>query len=564
MKFKLIKDNPLVVVFFLFLSVLFIKCLIFISFLLNNSYHIEGWKTLIMYIGVCGIISSFVFLFKWKWWMVIVSAFLDIWLIGNLIYWRSYNDLLSVYSIEAAGNMSGYWSSVFVFLEWKDAVFLLFTISLVLIIVFLPIKNRIISRKNMLFFLVCLSLSILCTFPQTKKIEKTSNMWHPLMIGYARDFWLPNTYHCTHFSPITYFFLQIRVLLSVSKEENIPKIDRYDINPFLAKMSKTIRGNEYLNLIIVLFESLETWVVNSEINNQQITPNLTNKLLSSQHCLFTDKVTDQTRNAKSMDGQFILNTGLLPISQGVTSKRYLNNYYFSIQKALQNHTKNSFLNNRGDTWNERQMALNLGYDTIFVYNDNNGYDFISCKRMTDNIPKKPHILQIVTICSHAPFEIFADSSSLITPKDMPKDMANYIKSVNYTDNALGLIFDSVNLDSTIIVVTGDHIIFHAEKRELFKKFCYKTDIDIPVEKAFVPLIIYSPEIKESVLVTDTVFQMDIYPTLLHLLHLEDYIWQGFGINLLDHDAKRKIAPDEASRLSDAIIRNDYLRTIVGL
>jgi phosphoglycerol transferase MdoB-like AlkP superfamily enzyme len=82
-----------------------------------------------------------------------------------------------------------------------------------------------------------------------------------------------------------------------------------------------------------------------------------------------------------------------------------------------------------------------------------------------------------------------------------------------------------------------------------------------VEKEFVPLIIYAPEIEKNMVVTDTTYQMDIYPTLLHLLHQENYMWQGFGINLLDSNAKRKITPEKALQLSDAIIQNDYFKTI---
>jgi phosphoglycerol transferase MdoB-like AlkP superfamily enzyme len=202
------------------------------------------------------------------------------------------------------------------------------------------------------------------------------------------------------------------------------------------------------------------------------------------------------------------------------------------------------------------MSKMYSYELSFV---NNISDYIMCKRVSENIPNKPYISQVVTLASHSPFTTFADSSSLILPKDMPADMANYIKSVNYTDNALGLLFDKFKNDSTIIMITGDHTIFHEEKRNEFKQYCSKNSFDIPVEKCFVPLIIYAPEINDKIVVTDTVYQMDIYPTLLHLLHQENYIWQGFGINLLNPNAKRKITAEEALKLSDAIIRNDYFR-----
>jgi hypothetical protein len=51
--------------------------------------------------------------------------------------------------------------------------------------------------------------------------------------------------------------------------------------------------------------------------------------------------------------------------------------------------------------------------------------------------------------------------------------------------------------------------------------------------------------------------MDIYPTCLSLLGVSDYRWKGFGINLLDKNAKRLISEKEAFVLSDKLIRNNY-------
>ena len=558
--FKLINKNPVWFLFLFFFLVLFIKCVAFIYIAAFDSSGWDDWAEplliyqILMYIGVCGMISSFVFILRWRWLIVIGSVFLDVWLMGNLIYWRSYHDMLSVYSLEAAGNMSGYWSSIFVFLEWKDALFLLLTILLAAVIIYLP-KTRCKLWTNIIYFLVCFFLSTLCVYPHAKSMKRITGFSHPLNSKYATDNWFPNIYYCEQYTPITYFLLHLRVLVSISNEIK-PLINIEDIEPFLSKNDDMDHRENY-NLLIVLFESMETWVVHSEINNQPIMPNL-NKLLSSQHCLFADKVTDQTLYGKSMDGQQILNTGLLPVYRGVTTNRYWSNFYFSITNALQNYTKNSYIEHDGTCWNEFQTAMSYGYDTVAI---NMESDLFISKDVIKNMPKKPYVIQVVTGGSHSPFTNFNDSSLFVTPTDMPKDMANYIKSVNYTDHALGLLFDNISLDSTIVIVTGDHTIFYDDKREMFQQYCNKNNIDIPVEKAFVPLIIHSPDIKERALVADTVYQMDIYPTLLPLLHREDYIWQGFGINLLDKGAKRKITPDEALRLSDAIIRNDFFRTI---
>ena len=87
-------------------------------------------------------------------------------------------------------------------------------------------------------------------------------------------------------------------------------------------------------------------------------------------------------------------------------------------------------------------------------------------------------------------------------------------------------------------------------------------MELSVEEAYCPLIVYSPKINGNINITDIAYQMDIYPTILHLIGCEDYYWKGFGVNLLDSVARknRPITEDEAFELSDKIIRADYFRT----
>jgi len=550
------KEHQVFVLFVVFTLVLFIKCATFIQFTKYFPLNIfREWKTYAMYIGVCGLISSFVFLTKWQWWIIIVSVILDIWLVGNLIYWRNYNDLLSVYSLEAFGNMHSIWDSVFIFLHWNDIVFPLLTLLLVIILVYFSL-NLFLKKKKIFLALFCFIFFLICTLPQVKM--KTKEYGTNLFSIKIMESWSEYYNYCRSFTPITYLLLQIKILLFES-DLGRPTIYCSDLEPFIVsnKNDTTINIKDNLNLVFVIFESLETAVINSEILNQQITPNI-NKLLDSPNSLFADKVIDQTRSGKSIDGQFIINTGLLPIFNGTICYRYQYNYYYSVANSLQGYIKQMTIVDDGNLWNQNAMTKSLGYDSLFA---NNNSDYKMGLQITQNMPDAPYLIQVITLASHVPFKEFADSSTLIVPKDMPNDLANYIKSVNYTDYSLGLIFDNINIDSTIIVITADHLVFHKEKRDQFIQYCEKYNLNIPLEKPFVPLIIYSPEIKEKIIVNEVVYQMDIYPTLLHLLGRENYFWQGFGINLLDSTSKRKISPDEALRLSDAIIRNDFFRKI---
>ena len=62
--------------------------------------------------------------------------------------------------------------------------------------------------------------------------------------------------------------------------------------------------------------------------------------------------------------------------------------------------------------------------------------------------------------------------------------------------------------------------------------------------------------------SETSYQMDAYPTILHLIGCEDYYWKGFGVNLLDSIARnnRPITEQEAFILSDKIIRANWFES----
>ena len=149
---------------------------------------------------------------------------------------------------------------------------------------------------------------------------------------------------------------------------------------------------------------------------------------------------------------------------------------------------------------------------------------------------------------------------------MPNIMSAYLNCLAYTDSCIGTLLDAIQNSplaaNTTIVISGDHTIFRSQDAEM-DRFAKANNIPMRTGHTFTPLIIYSPEIEGNIQVTDTCYQMDIFPTILHLIGAEDYYWHGFGVNLLDSAARnnRPCTEQEAYRLSDLIIRSDYFRNM---
>ena len=99
----------------------------------------------------------------------------------------------------------------------------------------------------------------------------------------------------------------------------------------------------------------------------------------------------------------------------------------------------------------------------------------------------------------------------------------------------------------------------------YKDYLSNKNLSIASKENYCPLIIYSPKIESNVQIDELCYQMDIFPTILHLIGCEEYYWKGFGVNLLDSAARhnRPITEIDAYELSDRLIRSNYFSSYTG-
>ena len=138
--------------------------------------------------------------------------------------------------------------------------------------------------------------------------------------------------------------------------------------------------------------------------------------------------------------------------------------------------------------------------------------------------------------------------------------------MHYSDSCWGEFLRKADTDSILhnatICFMGDHIIFDSNMRKEFEDYCIEYDLDYDVQNNRTAMVAYSPNLSKTTILEDITYQMDAYPTLLHLIGCEDYYWKGFGINLLDSVARnnRPISEQEAFILSDKIIRANWFES----
>ena len=573
-------------VFFLFALVLFLKTMIFHWTCFHSVLISSLWKNPTEFIRFWGgkitpilFLGSFVFITKRYWWTVVAHLLTDIWLIANLFYYKANTLFLSVETMKMADNMSGFWDSLLTYMGWDIFIMPILTILYAATMLLLHLY-RSPQRKYPHFaitMLTSLALAVLGNYLGGvifRKYEPTAEIYSfPFGSVYRIakiDLWedFNAEPYINNQSIISYFpaCFVYSILSPAGEIMQLSESQRKEIDKHIIyQTDKTPYVVPKTNLIFILFESLESWPLDS-VCAYAYMPCL-QQLKQQEHVLYADKLRSQTRHGNSADGQMIGVTGLLPISNGATCRLYGENDYpnyahFYAHSAISNpapgmwqqsvvtfsyHFNELIEPQRGEHWGDKGLM-----EKLLEYTQNQDSSFC--------------ILGI-TVDSHVPFAQGSTHPKHVV-EGMPNIMSAYLNCLAYTDSCIGELLNAIQesplADNTTIVISGDHTIFRSQDTEM-DRFAKENGIPMQTGHTFTPLIIYSPEIEGNIQVTDTCYQMDIFPTILHLIGAEDYYWHGFGVNLLDSASRnnRPCTEQEAYRLSDLIIRSDYFRTMEG-
>ncbi len=551
------------IVFALMLALFLSKNILFHIFCFYN-WEPDGagfWAQLSMLlpkISSALVLAGLVFLVKDKRWMIIPAILADVWCIANWIYMRNNNFLLDSFAFNIAGNLNGYWWSVLVFIQWAlDAGMIISSIFYCLLVDQLATSRR--RQAAMYPILLVLSVVLLyagegCYILSREADERPSFCWD-IATREGRE----RVYGIDYEGLVAQTSLLTMPIYLLPDHIEIKQGKQYD-RALTEADQQTLRGLEQTpdedapaadKLIIVICESLENWVV-----REDIMPHLS-ALTHADHVLYADNVQTQVIGAPSADGQLIINTGVLPLTEGYVPFRYPHNAYPGIMHNAADSVV-MILPHDTTVWNQTAMSVAYGYDTTIVYSDVDTELFEKLNKVQQSGIQ--HI-QCITQSTHAPF-VCCEQSELLMPDGMPFFMSRFMRAFNVLDEGLGRFVDRIQTDSILrtytIVITGDHHILYPAIRQQYQAYCQDNGLDYNPISPALPLIIYSPHIEGNIHLSDHAYQMDIYPTILHLIGADKRAqWQGFGINLLDKDAERRISADEAARLSDLAIRNNW-------
>lgn len=304
------------------------------------------------------------------------------------------------------------------------------------------------------------------------------------------------------------------------------------------------------NIIVVQVEAFMNFMIGKKIGNEEITPHF-NRLM--EESLYFPNFYHQTGQGRTSDADFSSNSSLHPLPTGSVFVRYPHHEYDVLPQILGQHGYKTaaFHAYEGSFWNRNIMYEAMGYDRFYskkhyVMDEALGWSLgdksffrQSLEFMTgdhDQHRNKPFYSFLITLTSHHPYQLPASVSKLDAGKFKGSIFGNYLESVHYVDAALGQLVEGMKQkglwDNTILYVYGDHDNSLRDKQD-YERFLKKTLSDLDMHQIMnqVPLLIHLPNGTEAGVYDQPAGQLDMAPSLLHLLGISTESYRMMGHNL---------------------------------
>ncbi len=326
------------------------------------------------------------------------------------------------------------------------------------------------------------------------------------------------------------------------------------------------------NVIIIHLESFQQFLIGQKVDGQEVTPFL-NALIKQKDTLSFDNFYHQVGPGKTSDAENMLETSTFGLASGsLFSALGTDNTFQGAPSLLQQYagyTSAVFHGGVGTFWNRNNVYKSLGYNYFF---DGNFYNHDANTRTAYGIKDKllfgetvkylehlqqPFYAKVITTTNHYPFFITDQDSDFPEANTDDAYIKGYFRTAHYLDQALAEFFTYLKTSglekNSLVMLYGDHYGLSDDRNKNLAAMltpdanptAAKLTNDATADDwdAFdnaqlqrVPLIFHMPGLKGGINHTYG-GEIDVLPTLLHLLGVNTQHFVQFGTDLLSpqHD-----------------------------
>lgn len=481
----------------------------------------------------------------------------------NLIFYRNFGDFLTVPILFQGSNAADLGSSVIALVEVID-IFLFLDVVLIWYLSKRENSPMAVSYpKKKKLLVLSMSIAFLLGNYIFAEIERPQL----LQRGFDREYLVKNIglFNFHVYDVIQQSRSQAQRVFADGNElsEILTYVEENTTDQEVTDMFGVAEGK---NLIFVTLESLQSFVINNTLHGEEITPFL-NELIGESY--YFENFYHQTEQGKTADSEFIMENSLYALPSGAAYFTHAQNQYHSTPQILkdENYTTAVLHANNKSFWNRDTMYENLGIDHFYdiksyeVTDENSvGWGmkdkefFEQSMKYLQSLPE-PYYARFITLTNHHPFDLDDEDATLDPFDSNSRTLNQYFQTVRYMDEAIEEFFDHLKstgiYEDSIIVMMGDHYgisDFHNRAMGMYLEKEEITPYD-HVQLQRVPLYIHIPG-HEGEIISDIAGQVDIKPTLLHLLGVDDSHDVSFGTNLFGPNRKEFVALRDGSFITE--------------
>ena len=518
------------------------------------------------------------------WTLTILNAIVSLMFVFDLWYFRGLNGFTSFYHLRELGNLRHMSGAVLSLIHPAD---FLFFADVVLLFFYLAFRKKRQTPRSVPVFLALLALSVGLVIEMTTiEIDEDplfTTRWIPAETIAALS---PIGYHL--YDLYSFCFGQGRLELSAK--------ERAEIRAWFDQKKEHLPPNQYsglfrgCNLILLQCESLENFVIEKKIGDQEITPTL-NRLVARS--LYFTNYMEQVGDGTSIDSEYMVNTSVYPLRTSTAALRYPHNAYRSLPRLLESrgYWTADLHPDPGSYWNWEELMLNLGMNQCLDAKSFNQDELIGLglsdgsflRQAAPDLAglRQPFYAYLITLTNHGPFDLPQPLRELRLDRQLEhSEIGAYLESVHYMDKQIGIFLARLDaaglLEHTLVGIFGDHCGIHKFYEDALERLPDGTQEWMDNGKR-IPLLLYHKH-QRGKRIDELGGQIDALPTIASLMGLEEAKVEetAMGRNLLNTHKNFVVVGDgaflsaqgsESERqhalkgieIAEKIVRSDYFK-----
>jgi len=320
--------------------------------------------------------------------------------------------------------------------------------------------------------------------------------------------------------------IDFATLIANEKNKDLLQLDTY-FNAVAPTMKNEKTGiYKGYNIIYITGEAFSRYAI-----NETVTPTLYK--MANEGYVFKNFYTTGDWYTSTSDGEFMMTTGMIPMSEKNTFSKTCTNYFaFSLPHILKplGYTANAFHDNSGTVYDRNLTHPNLGYN---FYADGSGLELdgwpqSDLEMMEQSIPmyigQEPFHAYYMTVSGHLNYNFTGNAQAKKHEEEVAalpysEGCRAYVACNIELDHAMQYLLEQLDAagiaDHTLIVMVGDHYPYGLKNEEISEFIGH--EVETTFERYHSTLILYTPGKKDTEIITKPCEAIDVLPTVLNMI-----------------------------------------------